>query len=118
MKDDLGLALMGLGAYITYLEKSGSSDDDMNPLKMAYIRLRWLLVKNSTCSPQELLSRAALLHANAKQGLSVSPDWLPCHSAQSLLHSPPCNQQSVGCRCAESLQCELPVVFSLDSPNV
>lgn len=115
---DVAISHMMLGSYISRRVKEGAGEDELMPLKRSWLRLNWFFVKTSTCPKSEFRARAALLREGAKKGLSVSPDFVPCHSAQSLLHFQPCNRLSEKCRCAQQLQCELPKVFSNESPNV
>ena len=104
---DLSIVVFEAGLSIDKLIRAGFVDDSLMELKRAYLRLHWKLIKGAICQPQEVLQRDGVLRANAKLGASLKPDWLPCHSALSLLLTPPCNPLSEFCRCAQQLRCEI-----------
>jgi len=104
---DIAIACFVLGMAIDRHIKDGFAESALLKDKHSYLRLRNALINISNRPPQEFQARGVLLRSLAKEGKGLKPDWLPCNSAQSLLHSQPCSRRGEVCRCAQLLQCEL-----------
>lgn len=114
---DIEVANLCFGLYIDRAIRDGVNENGLLSHKLSYLRINKEIIKISNCSLEESQATNAVLLRGAREGLGLKPDWLPCHSAQSLLHFQPCMLPDEQCRCIHILQDDLDTV-SIESPNV
>ena len=98
--EDIATATNVLGYYIDIFERTKSKPIDN--LKSCYLRLRLFSRIKESLSPQDSEERRETLRRGVIDGL-VYPVWLPCHSAQSPLHSQQFMSPHDECHCAIQL---------------
>lgn len=103
LKSDVRAAQATLGLWIDHMEKNRLGADFLNPFKHSYLRLNWWIIKNLDV-PSESLPEEEWQVIRGK-GHSISPSFLPCHSASLDSPDQPCNTLSNSCRCMELLGC-------------